>query len=65
MERLREVFTELEDSLLDAKALAGAISEHFPHRGINDVKWQLREVGLLSKKGRGKNDDDSAVEKSE
>ena len=68
MERLREVFAELQGSLEDAKALSKAVAEQFPHRGINDVKRQLREMGLLqqsARKGRGKGDKEEEREKSE
>lgn len=58
MERLREVFAELQsDPSLDPKSLVSAVSSHFPHRGVNDVKGQLREAGLLAgppQRGRGK-----------
>lgn len=63
MERLKEVFAELQSSHEDAQALAKAVTEHFPHRALNDVKRQLREVGLLQppRKGRGKKDEDEAT----
>ena len=68
MERLREVFVELRDSVSDVKHVVSSVAQHFPHRGINDIKSQLREAGLLQAQRRGRGQGggagDGDVEKS-
>ena len=66
LERLREVFEEMQGSM-DKAELAKSIAKHFPHRAITDVTNQLKEVGLITlpqRRGRGSVSEE-AGEKSE
>ena len=53
LERLKEVFSEVEGSG-DSKEVLNAVMSQFPHRGVHDVSQQLKEAGLVQTKDRAK-----------